>query len=79
MTTAKVTSKGQITIPIEVRQRLGIDAGDRIEFVEMAGGEFAIKPAVVDVRSLRGMLKKPAHPVSTERMREEIRRRGSGK
>jgi antitoxin PrlF len=79
MTTAKITSKGQITIPIEVRQRLGIDAGDRIEFVELAGGEFAIKPAVEDVRSLKGMLKKPAQPVSTERMREAIRRRGSGK
>lgn len=79
MTTATVTSKGQITIPLAVRQRLGIDAGDRIEFVELAEGEFAIKPAVHDVSSLKGMLRKPRHPVSTERMREEIRRRGAGK
>ncbi len=79
MTTATVTSKGQITIPLDVRQRLGIDVGDRIEFVELAEGEFAIKPVVQDVRSLKGMLRKPPTPVSTESMREAIRQRGSGK
>jgi AbrB family looped-hinge helix DNA binding protein len=79
MTTATVTSKGQITIPLDVRQRLGIDVGDRIEFVELAEGEFAIKPAVQDVRSLKGMLRKPPTPVSTESMRKAIRQRGSGK
>ena len=30
---AKVTSKGQITIPLEIRKKLGISAGDRISFV----------------------------------------------
>jgi antitoxin PrlF len=78
MTTSKVTSKGQITIPLDVRQRLGIDAGDRVEFVELADGEFAIKAAVHDVRSLKGMLKKPTLPVSTASMRAAIRKRGSG-
>lgn len=33
MTTATPTSKGQITIPVEVRKALGVDAGDRVEFV----------------------------------------------
>lgn len=79
MATASVTSKGQITIPLSVRQRLGIDTGDRIEFVEISDGVFAIKPAVHDVSSLKGMLKKPARPVSTEMMRDAIRRRGAGK
>ena len=31
---AKVTSKGQITIPREVRRRLGVRPGDRLEFTE---------------------------------------------
>ena len=35
---AKVTSKGQITIPREVRRRLGVKAGDRVEFEEDAKG-----------------------------------------
>ena len=56
MSTAVLTSKGQVTIPAEVRRRRGIDTGDRIEFVEVEGGGFVIKPAVDDVRSLKGLL-----------------------
>jgi antitoxin PrlF len=78
MATATVTSKGQITIPVSVRERLGIDTGDRVEFIEIAEHEFAIKPATHDIRSLKGFLKRPAKPVSTEKMREAIRRRGAG-
>ena len=32
-----VSSKGQVTIPIEVRRRLGLKEGDRVEFVEEDG------------------------------------------
>lgn len=32
MTSARITSKGQITIPKEVRERLGVEPGDRLEF-----------------------------------------------
>jgi len=42
---ATVTSKGQITIPAQVRTALGVDAGDRIEFVEVEKGQFAIVAA----------------------------------
>jgi antitoxin PrlF len=35
---AKITSKGQITIPREVRRKLGVRAGDRLSFEEDAGG-----------------------------------------
>ena len=45
MATSIMTTKGQVTIPLGVRQRLGLDAGDRIEFVEIESGMFAIKPA----------------------------------
>lgn len=79
MATATMTTKGQVTIPLDVRQRLGLDAGDRIEFVELAGGEFAIKPAIDDVRSLKGLLHKPATPVSVEAMKAAIRVRGAGR
>ncbi len=77
MTTATLTSKGQITVPRDVRQRLGLDSGDRIEFVEIEQGVFAIKPVVDDVRSLKGLLKKPAKPVSVEDMNTAIRARAA--
>ena len=44
MVTAKVTSKGQITIPKEIRDKLGISPGERIGFVEKRGIFFIKKP-----------------------------------
>ncbi len=77
MSTAMLTSKGQVTIPADVRRRMGIDTGDRIEFVELNDGGFVIKPAVDDVRSLKGLLRKPDKPVSVEQMDAAIRRRAA--
>lgn len=37
MELAKVTSKGQITIPIDIRRKLGVKEGDKILFVEDRG------------------------------------------
>jgi AbrB family looped-hinge helix DNA binding protein len=75
MTTATLTSKGQITIPAEVRQRLGVVAGDRLEFIELAGGGFSIMVANDDVRSLKGLLRKPDRPVSIDAMNAAVRQR----
>ena len=75
MSTATMTSKGQVTIPVEVRQRMGLDTGDRIEFVEIDGGGFGIRPSIDDVRSLKGLLRKPARKVSIEDMNAAIRQR----
>jgi hypothetical protein len=54
---------------------MGVDAGDRIEFVELKEGGFLIKPAVDDVRSLKGLLRKPDKPVSVEDMNAAVRGR----
>lgn len=40
---AKITSKGQITIPLKVRQALGVKEGDRLIF-EQNGGEMVVRP-----------------------------------
>ena len=53
MPSAIVSSKGQITIPFQVRKRLGLVAGHRIHFVEMTSGQFALHVATVDIKSLR--------------------------
>ena len=77
MSAATVTSKGQITIPVAVREKLGVGAGDRVEFVEVAPGEFALKAATEDVRALRGVVSRPKKAVSIETMNAAIRRRAA--
>jgi antitoxin PrlF len=42
-TEAKVTSKGQITIPLKIRQALGVKAGDKVVF-EQNGNEISVLP-----------------------------------
>lgn len=37
MELAKITSKGQITIPIDIRKKLGLKDGDKVLFLEEAG------------------------------------------
>jgi len=76
---ATVTSKGQITIPVQVRTALGVDAGDRIEFVEVGKGQFAIVAATRSVQELKGLFQgKRSKPVSIEEMNAAIARRASG-
>jgi antitoxin PrlF len=77
MTTATVTSKGQITIPVEVRSVLGVDAGDRVEFVAVAPGRFELIAATQPVTALKGLFAKPSKPVSIEDMNAAIGRRGA--
>jgi antitoxin PrlF len=74
--TATVTSKGQITLPKIVRERLGVDAGDKVEFVETQPGVFRLIAATRDVRDLKGVIPKPAKPVTVEDMSRVIARMG---
>jgi len=72
---ATVTTKGQITIPKEVRDALGLETGDRVEFVESAPGVYEILAASRDVRELKGIIARPRKPVSVEDMRKAVARR----
>jgi len=79
MATATITSKGQITIPARVRTELGVEAGDRIEFVKIGEGEFAIIAATRSIRELEGRFRgKVKKPVSIEEMNTSIARRAAG-
>jgi AbrB family looped-hinge helix DNA binding protein len=73
MPTATVTSKGQITIPVEVRTALGLDAGDKIDFVGMGEGQFAIKPRNASIRDLEGCIARLDHVPTIEEISEGIR------
>jgi len=75
MATAMLTGKGQITIPIEVRQALRLDAGDRVEFVEVEQGRFEIVPATRSVKMLKGMFGKSKRTVTIDEMNAAIAKR----
>jgi antitoxin PrlF len=75
MASATVTSKGQITLPKSVRDRLEIEAGDRLEFVESEQG-FLVVAATRDIRSLKGIVGRPKKPVTIEDMNSALRKMG---
>lgn len=72
MSTATLTSKGQITIPAPVRASLGVESGDRIEFVQIAPGRFEVIAATLPITGLKGIIPTPAMPVSIDAMNEAI-------
>ena len=77
MTTATITSKGQITIPANVRQSLNVDAGDRVEFVQVEIGQYLFVAANHSVTELKGMFGKPKKIVPIEDMNRVIASRGA--
>lgn len=78
MATATITSKGQITIPASVRAELGVDTGDRIDFIPIGKGRFELVPvARKPIQALKGLIKKPEQPVSIEDMNATIAARGA--
>ncbi|MBK5298544.1 MAG: AbrB/MazE/SpoVT family DNA-binding domain-containing protein [Vicinamibacteria bacterium] len=76
MPTATLSSKGQITLPRQVRQALGVTTGDRVAFTVEASGEIRVRAATDDVRSLKGLLPRPRRAVSLAEMDAAIARRG---
>ena len=66
MSTATLTSKGQITIPKDVREGLGVGTGDRVEFIDEGGGAYRMVAATRDVRTLKGVIARPASDVRWE-------------
>ena len=76
MALATITSKGQITIPKAVRERLMLDAGDKIEFVFTKNREALIRPVSKTVDDLFGKLSIPGtKTVSIEEMDAAIARK----
>ena len=77
MSTAVMTSKGQVTIPLDVRKKLGLDQGDRVDCVDIGNNQFGIMAAVEEVTLLKGLVRKPAAPISLAAMNNAIARRGA--
>lgn len=72
MSSATVTSKGQVTIPVDVRTKLGLHPGSRITFVPTATGGYEIHLQAASVKDLKGAVPRPTQPVSIDDMNEAI-------
>jgi antitoxin PrlF len=75
MASATLTSKGQVTLPRSVRERLGVEAGDRPEFIESEQG-FLVVAATRDIRSLKGIVSRLTKPATIEAMNRVIQKVG---
>jgi antitoxin PrlF len=76
MSSARVTSKGQVTIPKRIRDFLQVKSGDRLDFDIEAPGKVVVRPGGTDVRALKGILRRPGRrPVSLQAMEAAIGRR----
>lgn len=74
MPTATITSKGQLTLPKAIRDRLHVNPGDTVEFVIEDSGQIHVRAGSIDVRDLRGLLRRPGRqPVTLEAMDKAIR------
>lgn len=69
--TRKITRKGQVTIPIEIRRSLGVDEGDRVDFVQ-DNGTVRIVPTGSVAERTYGALHRYARipPLSAEEERD---------
>ena len=78
MASATLTSKGQITIPRQVRERLQLSQGDRVTFSVQPTGEIVLRRAVeTDDEALAGILQHlgKRRTVSVLEMNRAVRRR----
>jgi antitoxin PrlF len=72
VSTSTVTTKGQITLPRDVRRALGLEAGDKVDFVEVEGG-YKLVPLRKDVRALKGRFaRRVERAVTLDEMEEAI-------
>jgi len=57
MSDATVTSKGQVTIPADIRRRLNLQASDRITFTPMPDGTVLLRAKTGALEQVGGMLR----------------------
>ena len=75
MSLTTITSKGQVTIPKNIRDLLHLCAGDKVEFIFNETDEVILRPMTKKVADVCGGLAKykQKKPVSVEEMNESIR------
>lgn len=70
---ATLTSKGQLTLPKEIRDRLNLDAGAILDFQIQADNTIIARQVMPDARRIRGLLQSPhPAPLTVEQMDEAV-------
>jgi antitoxin PrlF len=77
MAAATITSKGQLTLPKEIRTAMGVDPGDRIAFRVHEDGVVTVEPETLDLQTLRGSVRTKITGVTLEAMNEAIQKAAS--
>lgn len=72
MTQAQIGPKGEVPLPADVRERLGLKPGDRMEFFVRDNGTVVMIPLRHKAIDLFGMLPRPPRAISLEEMDEAI-------
>ena len=71
---SKITTKGQTTIPKKIRERLNLEPGDRVLFLEK-DGEIILQPMTQTLRDRRGSVEPRKEPENFEDVREDVKKR----
>lgn len=74
MSTSTMTRKGQVTIPKEIRDKLGLTEGDRLFFARR-GDEIVLKVLRGNILDLKGSVRPKKHPEDFETVRETTKRK----
>jgi antitoxin PrlF len=74
MPTATVTSKGQVTLPKQIRVLLQLEEGDRVAFRERPDGTVVLEPETLDLMSMEGRIRPRVRGVSLSEMDAAVRR-----
>jgi len=74
MPSASVTSKGQITLPRQIRERLDVKTGDRVAFREHEDGTITIEAETTNLLTLKGIIRPRVKGVTVDDMKDAIRK-----
>ena len=63
---AKISDKGQVTVPVEVRRKLGIEGSQKLMFRDLPGGGVEIVAKKQGLQHLKGLFGKPEKPINDD-------------
>ena len=76
---AKITSKGQVTLPAKLRRELGLKPGDRIDFRKNEAGHYELVAQTLRFEDLRGILRYDGPPLTSDDIVEIVREAREGR